>query len=91
MQNKSQLPPELEKQFDEEFKHDFRDGGSSSCYGGKDCDCWVKDAKQFLATALEEQRLRYIKQVEKLPVSKLSIYQIIDVRDVLSILNGETL
>ena len=46
-------------------------------------------AKHFLATALEEQRLRYIKKEEKLPVSKLSIYQIIDVRDVFTILNGK--
>jgi len=52
-----QLSKELEKAFDEKFKHDFRDGGSSSCYGGKDCDCWVKDAKQFLAQALQDQRL----------------------------------
>jgi len=61
-----QLSKELEKAFDEKFKHDFRDGGSSSCYGGKDCDCWVKDAKHFLAQALADQRDGYVAEVEKL-------------------------
>jgi len=85
-----QLSKELEKAFDEKFKHDFRDGGSSSCYGGKDCDCWVKDAKQFLAQALQDQREGFVKEVEMMELSGRGEEYRLAQDHIIDILKGKT-
>ena len=55
-----QLSAEMEKRFDEEFDHFVLDVGES----GETVD-WDR-VKQFLATALEEQRANFITEVGKL-------------------------
>ena len=72
MKNKeTQLSEEMEKRVDESFYHEESIETHLPCEfllnneNGK-CNCQLGDFKQFLATALEEQRLEYIEQIKAL-------------------------
>jgi len=88
-----QLSAEMEKRFDEELKHNLWSDADSLAID------MSGEVKHFLATALEEQREKYIEQVEKMKLEMLPNLEGADgkyveennriIEDVLAILNGK--
>ena len=75
MKDKPQLSAKMEKRFDETFSYEWWKGFGCT----DDIDIQGKNGiKHFLATALEEQRLRYIEQVEEMINTKYPLNRFTD-------------
>jgi len=89
-----QVPPELEKKFDDEvyIPHDSWCSSQSNPFYKCDCDYLknVESAKRFLAQALQDQREGFVKEVEMMELSGRGEEYRLAQDHIIDILKGKT-